>query len=57
MGELHLNEVLVFLDDLIIYSNTLVEHEIRLMRVLTRLKEYGLKLSPEKCYSRHQCAT
>lgn len=49
MGELHINEVLVFLDDLIIYSNTLEEHEIWLMRVLTRLKEYGLKLSPEKC--------
>ncbi len=49
MGELHLKEVLVFLDDLIIFSNTLEEHETRLMKVLTQLKEYGLKLSPEKC--------
>ena len=49
MGDLHLREVLVFLDDLIIYSDTLEEHEIRLMRVLNRLKEYGLKLSPAKC--------
>lgn len=49
MGDLHLKEVLVFLDDLIIFSNTLEEHESRLLRVLSRLEEYGLKLSPEKC--------
>lgn len=49
MGDLHLEEVLVFLDDLIIFSNTLEEHESRLLRVLSRLREYGLKLSPEKC--------
>lgn len=49
MGELHLREVLVFIDDLIIYAPTLEEHEARLMRVLHRLKEFGLKLSLEKC--------
>lgn len=49
MGDLHLKEVLVFLDDLIIFSDTLEEHERRLLRVLHRLGEYGLKLSPEKC--------
>uniref|UniRef100_A0A3B3HM86 Gypsy retrotransposon integrase-like protein 1 n=1 Tax=Oryzias latipes TaxID=8090 RepID=A0A3B3HM86_ORYLA len=49
MGDLHLKEVLVFLDDLIIFSNTLEEHEDRLIRVLHRLKNYGLKLAPEKC--------
>lgn len=49
MGDLHLKEVLVFLDDLIVFSDTLDEHEQRLLRVLHRLKEYGLKLSPEKC--------
>ncbi|KAK7915695.1 hypothetical protein WMY93_011456 [Mugilogobius chulae] len=49
MGDLHLREVLVFLDDLIIFSDTLEEHERRLLRVLNRLREYGLKLSPEKC--------
>ena len=50
VGDLHLNEVLVFLDDLIVFSETLEEHEARLMRVLQRLKDYGLKLSPEKCH-------
>lgn len=49
LGELHLMEVLVFFDDLIIFSKTLEEHETRLMKVLTPLKEYGLKLSREKC--------
>lgn len=49
MGDLNLKEVLVFIDDLIIFSDTLEEHEKRLFKVLQRLKEYGLKLSPEKC--------
>lgn len=49
MGDLHLREVLVFLDVIIIFSDTLQEHEKRLLRVLARLKDYGLKLSPEKC--------
>ncbi|KAG1953594.1 interleukin-1 receptor accessory protein-like 1-A [Pimephales promelas] len=49
IGELNLKQALVFLDDLIIFSPTLEEHEERLVRVLNRLREYGLKLSPEKC--------
>ncbi|CAI5655207.1 unnamed protein product [Oreochromis niloticus] len=49
MGDMNLKEVVVFLDDLIVFSRTLEEHEARLMKVLNRLKEYGLKLSPEKC--------
>lgn len=49
MGDINLKEVLVFLDDLIVFSKTLEEHERRLLQVLTRLREYGLKLSPEKC--------
>lgn len=48
MGNLHLKEVLVFLYDLIIFSNSLEEHERRLRRVMNRLREYGLKLSTEK---------
>ncbi|KAM9741692.1 uncharacterized protein ACNS7B_012695 isoform 1-T1 [Menidia menidia] len=51
MGDLHLKEVLVFLDDIIIFSATLEEHEERLLRVLSRLKQFGLKLSPEKSRS------
>lgn len=49
MGDIHLREVLVFLDDLIVFSKSLEEHETRLTNVLNRLRENGLKLSPEKC--------
>lgn len=49
MGEMNLKEVLVFIDDLIVFAPTLEEHEERLLKVLQRLKEYGLKLSVEKC--------
>uniref|UniRef100_A0A8C6PSX4 Gypsy retrotransposon integrase-like protein 1 n=3 Tax=Nothobranchius TaxID=28779 RepID=A0A8C6PSX4_NOTFU len=49
MKDINLKEVLVFLDDLIVFSNSLEEHETRLSHVLERLREYGLKLSPDKC--------
>lgn len=49
MSDIHLKEVLVFLDDLIVFADTLEEHETRLIHVLNRLREYGLKLSPDKC--------
>ena len=49
MGDMNLIEAIVFLDDIIIFSETLEEHERRLVRVLNRLTEYGLKLSVDKC--------
>ncbi len=49
MGDLNRKLVLVFIDDLIVFSETLEEHESRLLKVLNRLKEYGLKFLPEKC--------
>ncbi|KAJ8381316.1 hypothetical protein SKAU_G00020940 [Synaphobranchus kaupii] len=49
MGDINLKEVLVFLDDPIVFSSTLEEHKARLLHVLQRLRENGLKLSPEKC--------
>lgn len=49
MGDMNLKEAIVFLDDIIIFSETLEEHERRLLRVLDRLREYGLKLSVDKC--------
>lgn len=47
MGDMNLKEVVIFLDDLIVFSKTLEDHEARLTKVLNRLKEYGL--SPESC--------
>lgn len=41
--------MLVFLDDVIVFSRTLEQYEERLRKVLTRLEEFELKLSPEKC--------
>lgn len=49
MSGINLKEVVAFLDDLIIFSETLKQHEERLMTVLKRISEYGLKLSPSKC--------
>lgn len=49
MGDIRLREVLVFLDDIIVFSKTLEEHEARLTKALDRLRENSLKLSPEKC--------
>lgn len=34
MGDLNLKEVVVFIDDLVIFSDTLEEHEERLLQVL-----------------------
>lgn len=49
IGDLNRREVLVFIDDLIIFSEILKEHEHWLIQVLSCLKVFGLKLSPEKC--------
>lgn len=51
MEDLHLTEVLVFLNDLIVFSQTPEEHEEELFKVLARLREYGLKLSPKSVNS------
>ena len=49
LGDLHLKVCLVFLDDIIIFSDTFEEHLDRIERVLLRLRECGLKLNPKKC--------
>ena len=41
--------VLVYLDDLIIFSHTFEEHLIHLRQVFDRIKTAGLKLTPQKC--------
>jgi hypothetical protein len=49
MGELHLKECLIYLDNIIIFSKTEDEHIKRLESVLRRLKEQNLKLKGKKC--------
>jgi hypothetical protein len=48
-GLLHKN-FLVYLDDIIIYSETSEDHLVHLRHVLERLRKANLKLKPEKCY-------
>lgn len=43
-------KVLIFLDDIIIYSSTIEEHFERLNLVFQRLASHGLKIEPTKCY-------
>lgn len=49
VGDMNLLQVLVYLDDLIVFGKTLEEHEERLLKVLDRLEEVGLKVSLDKC--------
>ena len=49
MGDLNLTQCLVYLDDIIVFSDTFEEHIQRLEAVFARLAEYGLKLKPTKC--------
>jgi len=49
MAGLHLEICLVYLDDIIVYSNSLESHLNRLVTVLSRLRFANLKLKPEKC--------
>ena len=48
-GDMNLVELIVFLDDILIHGKTLAQLEERTIRVLERLRRYGLKLDPEKC--------
>jgi hypothetical protein len=41
---------MVYLDDIIVFSNTFEEHIDRLAQVFQRIKEAGLKLKPSKCH-------
>lgn len=49
VGDMHLLQVIVYLDDLIVFGHTLEEHEERLFKVLDCLEEFGLKASTDKC--------
>lgn len=49
VGDMNMLQVIVYLDDLIIFGKTLAEHEERLVKVLDRLREVGLKISLDKC--------
>jgi hypothetical protein len=39
----------VYLDDVIIFGETLQEHHTRLREVFEKLRQYNLKVEPDKC--------
>ena len=41
--------LLVYLDDIIVHSDTIADHLKRLERVFQKLREHGLKIEAEKC--------
>lgn len=49
MGELNLRDCLIYLDDVIIFSQTFDEHLERLNSVFSRLEQHNLKLKSTKC--------
>ena len=49
LGELHLNWCIIYLDDIIVFSNSPEDHLHRLRGVFNKLEKAGLKLKPKKC--------
>ena len=49
MGELNLIYCLIYLDDLIVFSQMEEEHLHQLCVIFNRLRKYNLKLKPSKC--------
>ncbi|KYO27041.1 RNA-directed DNA polymerase-like protein [Alligator mississippiensis] len=47
--DMHLNQVLVYLDDLIVFGKTLEEHDERLLCMLDHLEAAGLRSMLDKC--------
>ena len=50
LGELNMNWCIVYLDDIIIFSDTKEEHLKRLEAVFQKLCAAGVKLKPSKCF-------
>ena len=49
LGKLNLTYCLIYLDDIIVFSETPEEHLQRMCVVFDHLQEHGLKLKPSKC--------
>ena len=49
LGDLHLQQCIIYLDDIIIFSKTPGEHLERLRAVFLKLGKAKLRLKPSKC--------
>ena len=49
LGELHLSWCIIYLDDIIVFSDNPKDHLHRLKCVFDKLEKAGLKLKPKKC--------
>ena len=49
LGDMNLSELLIYLDDILVYSSTVEEHLQRLDKVFTKLRDFGLKIKGKKC--------
>ena len=49
LGKLNLSWCIIYLDDIIVFSQTPEEHLVTLQAVFDKLKAAGLKLKPSKC--------
>ena len=50
LGEVNFNLLLIYLDDILVFSPTFDEHLSRLEFVFSRLREHGLKMKHSKCF-------
>jgi len=50
-------ELFVYMDDIVVYASSLREHDIKMDKLMKRLREANLKLQPDKCeFLRHEVA-
>ena len=49
LGNLHVQNCIIYLDDIIVFSKTPEEHLVRLQAIFEKVKEAELKLKPSKC--------
>ena len=49
------SELFVYLDDIVIYARSLEEHNVKIKRLMQRLRKSNLQLQPDKCqFLRHE---